>query len=512
MLLEREAELAALGERLDAGAGGLVIVEGPAGIGKTSLLAAAAERAATHGTRVLGARAAPLEQAYGFGVVRQLFEPVRAACGGAEWERLTADAAGLARRALDPAAAVAAPGDDVTHATLHGLFWLAANLAAQGPLLLSVDDAHWADPPSLRWLGYLARRLDGLPVLALVAVRTGEPPSEPRLLDDLLAEPRALLLRPRPLGPEAAAEIVCERIGDAAPEFCAACHDATGGNPFLLEALVASMRAEGLAADARAAQAIERFGPEAVARALARQLGRLPAGAGELARALAVLGADAAPREVAALAGLDPADAATVSDALRAAGLLAAEPPAALGDPILRAAGSPAPAPRSEFAHPILRAAVLAGLGPAERALWHGRAAALLRAADAEPERVAVQLLEAEPAADGDAVRALRAAAQAATARGAPESATRYLRRALAEPPGPAERPEVLLELGLALAAHRHHDAPALLRDAVDSIADPVVRGAAAVRAARALGLAALYADVVEICRATLADAAELPP
>src|SRR4051794_36604982 len=436
MLLEREAELAALGERLDAGAGGLVIVEGPAGIGKTSLLAAAAERAATHGTRVLGARAAPLEQAYGFGVVRQLFEPVRAACGAADWERLTADAAGLARRALDPAAAVAAPGDDVTHATLHGLFWLASNLAAQGPLLLSVDDAHWAAPPSLRWLGYLARRLDGLPVLALVAVRTGEPPSEPRLLDDLLAEPRALLLRPRPLGPEAAAEIVCERIGDAAPEFCAACHDATGGNPFLLEALVASMRAEGLAADARAAQAIERFGPEAVARALARQLERLPVGAGALARALAVLGADAAPREVAALAGLDPADAATVSDALRAAGLLAAEPPAALGDPILRAAGSPAPAPRSdfgqpirraagspapaagpelgqtivraagspapaprsEFAHPILRAAVLAGLGPAERALWHGRAAALLRAADAEPERVAVQLLEAEPA------------------------------------------------------------------------------------------------------------------
>src|SRR3954454_14165417 len=110
MLLEREVELAALGERLDAGAGGLVIVEGPAGIGKTSLLAPAAERAVAHGTRVLGARAAPLEQAYGFGVVRQLFEPVRAACGGAEWERLTADAAGLARRAPEPGAAGRAPG------------------------------------------------------------------------------------------------------------------------------------------------------------------------------------------------------------------------------------------------------------------------------------------------------------------------------------------------------------------------------------------------------------------
>src|SRR5215207_4460445 len=166
MLLEREAELTAIAERLDAAAGGLVVVEGAAGIGKTSLLAAAAELAGERGVRVLSARAAPLEQAYGFGVVRQLFEPVRAGSAREEWDRLTADAAGLAQRALDPAAADIAPGDDVTHSTLHGLFWLAANLAAHGPLLLSVDDVHWADAPSLRWLGYLARRLDGLPVLA----------------------------------------------------------------------------------------------------------------------------------------------------------------------------------------------------------------------------------------------------------------------------------------------------------------------------------------------------------
>jgi DNA-binding CsgD family transcriptional regulator len=123
-----------------------------------------------------------------------------------------------------------------------------------------------------------------------------------------------------------------------------------------------------------------------------------------------------------------------------------------------------------------------------------------------------VQLLEAEPAGNPDAVRALRAAAGAATARGAPESATAYLRRALPEPPGPAERPAVLLELGLALAAHRHPDSPALLHEAVDSIADPAARGPAAVRAARALGLAALYTDVIRICRQTLAGAAELPP
>jgi DNA-binding CsgD family transcriptional regulator len=494
MLLEREAELAAIAARLEAaaaGGGGLVVVEGAAGIGKTSLLGAAAELAGQRGMRVLCARAAPLEQAYGFGVARQLFEPVRASSDPAQWERLTADAAGLAMRALDPAGGDAAPGDDTIYATLHGLFWLAANLAAERPLVVSVDDAHWADPPSLRWLGYLARRLDGLPVLALVAVRSGEPASDPALLDHLLAEPRELSLRPEPLGPDATAALVRERIGDAAPEFCAACHDATGGNPFLVTALVASVRAEGLGADARAAEGIERFGPDAVGRAVARQLERLPAGACELARALAVLGADAAPRDVAVLAGLEPRDAAPVSDALRSAGLLAA-------------------GPRLEFAHPILRTAVAAGLGPAERALWHGRAAALLLAADADPERVAVQLLEAEPAGDTDAVRALRAAARAATARGAPDSATTYLRRALAEPPDPAERAQVLLDLGLALAAHRHHDTPALLREALDLIPDPIARGAAGVRAARALGLAALYTDVVEICRTTLADATDM--
>ncbi len=159
-----------------------------------------------------------------------------------------------------------------------------------------------------------------------------------------------------------------------------------------------------------------------------------------------------------------------------------------------------------------MRAAVAAGLGPGERALWHGRAARLLWRDGADPERAALQLLEAEPEGDAAAVEALRAAAAAATARGAPESATAYLRRALAEPPDAAPRPFVVLELGLALATHRHRDAPALLREAIDGIPDPPTRAAAGLRAARALGLAALYDDVVEICRATLAGAADMPP
>jgi DNA-binding CsgD family transcriptional regulator len=494
-LLEREAELADLEARLDAaaaGRGALVVVEGFAGIGKTSLLAATADLAGARSMRVLLARAAPLEQAYGFGTVRQLFEPVRASMDEVGWASLTADAAGLALRALDPAATEAAPGDDATHATLHGLYWLTAGLAAQRPLVLCVDDAHWADPPSLRWLGYLARRLEGLPVLLVVSLRSGEPPSDPALLDHLLAEPGERPLRPRPLGPGAAEVIVRARWRDAAPEFCVACHAASGGNPFLLHALVSSLQADGVAPHAQSAVGIERFGAEAVGHAVARQLGRLPEGARELALAVALLGAESL-REAAALAGLDKAQAAWLSDRLREAGLLAS--------------GS-----RLEFAHPILRAAVTATLGPAERALWHGRAARVLQAEGAEPERVAGQLLEAEPTGDADVVEALRVAARAATARGAPESATGYLRRALAEPPGPAAKPGVLLELGLALAAHRQPAAPAVLREAIDLTGDPGARAAAGLRAARALALAALFTDVLDICRATLAGAADMPP
>ncbi len=58
--------------------------------------------------------------------------------------------------------------DEASARHLHGLYWLTANLAARGPLVLAVDDAHWADAPSLRWLSHLAARIDGLPILLLL--------------------------------------------------------------------------------------------------------------------------------------------------------------------------------------------------------------------------------------------------------------------------------------------------------------------------------------------------------
>ena len=424
-MLEREFELATIAaalERARSGRGGVLVIEGVAGIGKSSLLAAAITQAGD--ARVLTARAAPLERAFAFGTVRAL---LRSVAGAAGLGRVDRGCGGARADALDPVSGFAGPGDEGTHATLHGLFWLAANLCAERPLLLVVDDAHWADAASLGWLAYLARRVDTLPLLVLLAVRTGEGVT-------LDAWP---LVRPQPLGPSATATVVRGRRSDAADDVCAACHAATGGNPFLVHALAGSL-------DGADAVRIGEFGPEAVVRDVAHRLDRLPEGTREVARAVAILGPGAAPRQVAALADVSREDGAEAADALRAAGLLA-------------------PGARLEFAHPILAAAVAAGLGPGQTALWHRRAWKLVDGA----ERQALHVLEIEPEGDADAVATLRAAAQAATARGASESATTYLRRALAEPPDAVERPAVLLECGLALAAHRDPEAPRLLHEAV---------------------------------------------
>ena len=170
-LLERDRELATITAAINAAAdghGGVVWVEGPAGIGKTSLLRAAGQHAREAGLRVLRARPAALEREFAFGVVRGLFEPA-----------VTAQPAVLASGPASLAAPVvtlAEPtGPAVTGERLHGLYWLTVALSDESPLVLVVDDVHWADGPSLQALAYLARRVEELPVAILHgdAVRPG---------------------------------------------------------------------------------------------------------------------------------------------------------------------------------------------------------------------------------------------------------------------------------------------------------------------------------------------------
>jgi DNA-binding CsgD family transcriptional regulator len=163
-LIERDRELSLFEDILgaDAGAGSqAVVIEGPAGIGKSRLIAELRERAAEHGFPVLAANGSDLERAFPFGVVRQLFDPIAAAPEAAE--ELFAGAAAPARSVFAAVTDAVADAEDVSFAALHGLYWLTVNAAADGRLMVIVDDLHWCDRPSLRFLAYLSRRLGARP-------------------------------------------------------------------------------------------------------------------------------------------------------------------------------------------------------------------------------------------------------------------------------------------------------------------------------------------------------------
>src|SRR5215469_12152550 len=139
-LLEREGELGVLGTLVAQAAGGdgrVGLIEGPPGIGKTRLVAAARQLASEAGMRCLSARGSPMERAFPFGVVRQLFEPVLAAGAGQPGDVFTGPASRVERL-------LAGEGDPADNggpfAIYHGLYWLTSNISVTGPLALLVDD------------------------------------------------------------------------------------------------------------------------------------------------------------------------------------------------------------------------------------------------------------------------------------------------------------------------------------------------------------------------------------
>src|SRR5919197_5530076 len=207
-LLERGDELRRIEACLDAaraGAGSTLAIEGPAGIGKTALLSAARAAGRAAGMTVLAARGAEIERDFAHGAVRQLLEPALAGAAEAERAELLSGAAALAAPIVVPTAERAGAAD--AFGVLHGLYWLCANLSAQSPLLLVVDDAHWADAASLRFLEFLARRVEGLPIALVVAARPGAG------ADGLLADPATELVRPAPLSATAVADLVHAGLG-----------------------------------------------------------------------------------------------------------------------------------------------------------------------------------------------------------------------------------------------------------------------------------------------------------
>jgi DNA-binding CsgD family transcriptional regulator len=488
-LLERDGEIERLEQAIAAAAeeaGSVVAVEGEAGIGKTSLLAHASRCAGEAGLRVLRARGGELEREFAYGVVRQLFEATATSATAAERERWLAGAAGLAAPLLCADAPSRGSGSDPS-SVLHGLYWLSSNLSAEQPLLISIDDAQWADDASIAFLSYLARRVVDLAVVIVYASRVGEGASErlPAVSDPELVR---TVLRPSALSPAAAAELVGQQLGHArSEEFARACHVSTSGNPFLLRELLRALEADGIVPDDASAGRVAQIAPRAIARATLARLRRLGPPASQLAFAVAVLGTSADLRQAAALAELDGAVAAQAADALAAASILCH------GRPL-------------QFIHPVVRTTIYAELAPGRRAATHQRAAHLLADEGGGAAQLAPHLLASEPEGDPWVVDRLREAAREVLEQGVPQAACTYLQRAVDEPPRPSDRGVVLLELGSA----RIHAAPATaigdLREALAATSDPGTRLAAAWKLVLALCYVGRLTEAIELGIETLAD------
>ena len=473
------------------GRGQLLVVQAAAGLGKTSLLAAACRTARENGMRVLSARGSELESSFPFGVVRQLFESTLYEASEEERSRWLAGAAELAKPMFDASEALEAiDATDATYPRLHGLYWLCANMAHEQPLLVSVDDAHWADDPSLKFLSFLTRRLEELPVLLLVGTRPNEEALS-TLLPTLVADPGARSLNPAPLSDGAVGDWVRSALGSgAAEEFCHACHGATNGNPLLMSELIREVSSEQVAPTAEEAARVEALGPQGVSTVVLLRLARLPAGAAELARAVAVLGDSANLSLAGALAGLDEVTAGQAASALLRAEVLT-------GDDGL------------SFVHPIVRAAIYGDIPSVDRPDHHARAARLLADRRCAPEEIAAQLLETPPAGEEWVVDALREASVRALALGDSEVAVTYLTRALAEPPPDLRHAAMLAELGRAEARTGAPSAVEHLEQAIALALDPCEAGEAALELAGLLkfaGDSVRAVGVLEEAQARLGD------
>jgi DNA-binding CsgD family transcriptional regulator len=479
-LLERDEELSRLTHAIAAAAdgnGSVTVLEGPPGIGKSALIAAAQDRARSRGFTTLAARGGELEREFVNGVVQQLFAPLQAS-GVLD---------GLLTGAAEPAATLfGRPAEAGNHAdpgfaVVHGLYWLTSNLAENAPIAIFVDDAHWSDNASLTFLTYLSRRIHDLPVALVLAAR-----SDALLQHDILrhvGDATTLFLRPDPLTLSATTRLIAsDTEAEPAETFTTACHEVTGGNPFLLKELIRFTNDEAVAPTAEAAPQIRSMVPANIRRAVLLRLGRLPADARALAKAAAISGAEADPSVAQAVAGLARGTFLQAVDALVAADVL---------DP-----GSPL-----RFIHPIVREAIYADIGPAERSDSHLTAARILREASVAADQVAAHLMATEPAGEDWVVEVLREAAVDALASGAADLAVGYLRRAVREHPGGRRSAELLAELGRAEVAAGDARAIETLDEARSLPRDATTRGHISLHLARAVSVAGDFKRQSQILR-----------
>ncbi|MEO3749538.1 AAA family ATPase [Streptomyces sp. B6B3] len=421
-LAERSAELREL-RKLFAdgrrGGGAVVLIEGAAGTGKTSLLHAFAEHAVEAGGVFLSASASRVECNLPLSAAGQLFHSP--ALSTAETER----AEQLLKYGLLAAMAHGAGQDSesVAHVpppVLSELCRILLDVAERSPLVIGVDDVHHADAPSLQFLVYLARRARRRVLMVLTeCLRTSRPYSV--LHADLLRQPGSRHLRLEPLSSDGVAAALSDRLDSAAvrrvaPEF----HQVSGGNPLLVQALCEDFLMRG---DQTSGGPV--FG-EAFRQAVLTCLYHSESRA--LARAVAVLSESASGALLGEIVQRDAVSIGLARDALQGTGLL----------------------DTAGFRHPAVSAAVLSGMRPDERTALYLRAAEVLHGHGAPAQAVAGRLLDADRAPAPWAVAVLRDAAEQERADGEPARAISFLRLALQECADEDQRPAVQLELGRA--------------------------------------------------------------
>ena len=460
-LVGRERELGQLGAALGdavAGRGGLTLLTGEPGIGKTALARQLADRAARRGVAVawgtcwdgVGAPAYwPWVQVVRTLTRRADLDALRDGIGdGAPW--IVGLLPELEATLGPPARTSELDSDQGRFRLFDALAGLLAAAARRRPLLLVLDDLHWADASSLFALEFVARTLPDAPILAIAAYRHVDAHARDELAPALGGLARAGSRLPlQGLGRPDIGRLAAWRDDEPAPALVAAVHRATGGNPFFADELVQQLASQGrLAAPAGDDRPLPL--PDGVREAIRRRLAPFDAGVGAALDAAAVLGGEFRLGTLAAVLDLPAADV-----------LRRLEPPLRAG--LLVAPDEPG---RFSFAHALVRDTLLEGLGTARRARLHAAAGEALERLhaddlDARLPELAYHFLRA--AAEGGAERAVayaeRAADRALSQFAYDEAARLYAQAiAAAEPLEPCEQRAWRLAQGLGEARMRAGD------------------------------------------------------
>ena len=435
VLVGRRLTVDALRSAVDAalaGAGGVVLLAGEAGMGKTALAAEAAAYAKARGAVAVWGTCWEGEGAPGYWPWIQVVRALARDGGGGEAVLATLTGANEASDGvLGDEAAVRFRTYDATAAYLR-------ERSALRPLVVVLDDLHWADISSLRLLLFLARqRRDGSALVIGtyrdVEVMLGEHPAR-GLLAELAGQ--AGLLQLAGLTASEVSQLLNEVCGEWPPAALAATvHERTGGNPFFVQQTARLLAARGVPLD----RALVTGVPRAVGDVLARRLARLPGDVVDLLAVAAVTGKRFAIAAVAGIAGLPAEDTVPLLDSAVRAGVLEQDPPGG-----------------ARFSHDLFRDVLYEGLPTARRSALHLYVAELMeRDADlaAPAAQIAYHRTMALPLGDrGQALAAVIEAGREATAQLAFDEAARHLRRAVEVAGGlPAAGPGLLCEYGDAL-------------------------------------------------------------